>query len=167
MQTFLFLSSLLMLITSCDRQSQHDLEVFNHILQKLNLSIPNQSHTFIIITKDGCTACKALSSAYARQNNSDTVTFITTPQLQQLYELGENPHVIIDSSASIDRLNWSLKGIIEVTTKEHKIVKVQCHGFESSQERFTPFLDISTINEHSLSCCNINAATATPPSETE
>ena len=138
----LFLISLALLLSSCNRQTQHDIEVFNYILHKLNLSIPEQPHNYIFITKDGCTACKAFSMAYAKMNDSDTVTFITTPQLQDFYELDASPYVVIDSTATIERLNWSLGGIIEVTTSNRQVVRMQDYDINNYHERFGPILNL-------------------------
>lgn len=126
----------ILLCTSCHNQWNHDAKVFIHAADMLGLTIPDEPHSFIFITTEGCTGCKPLALAYAQANPSDSVTFITTQKLMKLYGVRRMDNIIVDSSALIEKLNWSLHGIIEVRTTYGKVRQMYDYDISNIVGRF-------------------------------
>lgn len=127
---------LLSLLASCHRQQRHDTEVFHYAAERLGLVIPDEPHSFVFVTKEGCTGCKPLALSYAKTNLSDTITFVTTPLLMSLYDVPQRECIVVDSSALIERLNWSLHGIIEVYTTGRKVKEMCDYDINNVTSRF-------------------------------
>ena len=144
--TYTFLISLATCVaSSCDgkldKTREHDRKVFFYAAEKLGLEIPEGQHTFIFVTSEGCTGCKPLALTYAKLNRSDTVTFITTSRLQREFEVPDGEQIMIDSAGLIEKLNWKLHGIIEVTTDKGSITGMYNYDINNIKERFIPALE--------------------------
>ena len=140
---YLFLISFFLFATSsCNRTVRHDRKVFQYAMENLGIVLPADVHTFIFVTREGCSGCKPLTLLYAKQDNSDTVTFITTHLLAADYNLPARDNIIIDSSLLIERLNWSLHGIIEVRCQDGIVTFMDDYDARNIEKRFLPMISL-------------------------
>ena len=122
----LFLSSLMFSCETINKSKTEDMfsretKVFYWYADSLNINIPNEKHTFFLIPDNSCSGCvvKTIDVLFPE---TDSSTLITTPYIAQNYIVQIDDNVIIDSVSLINKLNWEHRNIIEIKTKENKVV---------------------------------------------
>ena len=122
----LFLSSLMFSCETINKSKTEDMfsretKVFYWYADSLNINIPNERHTFFLVPDNSCSGCvvKAIDVLFPE---TDSSTLITTPYIAQNYIGQIYDNVIIDSVSLINKLNWEYSNIIEIKTKENKVV---------------------------------------------
>jgi hypothetical protein len=96
-------------------------KVFYWYADSLNINIPNEKHTFFLVPDYSCSGCvvKTIDVLFPE---TDSSTLITTPYIAQNYIGQIDDNVIIDTAGLINKLNWEHSNIIEIQTKENKVV---------------------------------------------
>ena len=122
----LFLSSLMFSCETINKSKTEDMfsretKVFYWYADSLNINIPNEKHTFFLVPDYSCSGCvvKTIDVLFPK---TDSSTLITTPYIAQNYIGQIDDNVIIDSVSLINKLNWEHRNIIEIQTKENKVV---------------------------------------------
>lgn len=122
----LFLSSLMFSCETINKSKTEDMfsretKVFYWYADSLNINIPNEKHTFFLVPDYSCSGCvvKTIDVLFPE---TDSSTLITTPYIAQNYIGQIDDNVIIDSVSLINKLNWEHSNIIEIQTKENKVV---------------------------------------------
>ena len=122
----LFLSSLMFSCETINKSKTEDMfsretKVFYWYADSLNINIPNEKHTFFLVPDYSCSGCvvKTIDVLFPE---TDSSTLITTPYIAQNYIGQIDDNVIIDSVSLINKLNWEHRNIIEIQTKENKVV---------------------------------------------
>ena len=122
----LFLSSLMFSCETINKSKTEDMfsretKVFYWYADSLNINIPNEKHTFFLVPDYSCSGCvvKTIDVLFPK---TDSSTLITTPYIAQNYIGQIDDNVIIDSVSLINKLNWDHSNIIEIQTKENKVV---------------------------------------------
>lgn len=126
LQLGLFLSSLMFSCETINKSKTEDMfsretKVFYWYADSLNINIPNEKHTFFLVPDYSCSGCvvKTIDVLFPK---TDSSTLITTPHIAQNYIGQIDDNVIIDSVSLINKLNWEHSNIIEIQTKENKVV---------------------------------------------
>lgn len=114
----------------------HDEYVLHGYLESLGLSVPLDSHTFILIPNASCPGCKKLALQYAEDYSNDTLTCIVAMESFPIDNLDLRDYLIIDSCGLLDNLNWDYYGIIEIKTDNGKIKMIETYDASNSIERF-------------------------------
>lgn len=129
----LFLSSLLI---SCETTNQKtddafskETKVFYWYADSLNINVPNEKHTYFLIPDISCTGCivKTVNVLFPQ---TDSSTMITTPLIAKRYIKKINDDMIIDSVGLINKLNWELRNIIEIKTKDGNVIFAKSYSAE-------------------------------------
>ena len=122
----LFLSSLMFSCETINKSKTEDVfsretKVFYWYADSLNINIPNEKHTFFLVPDYSCSGCvvKTIDVLFPK---TDSSTLITTPYIAQNYIGQIDDNVIIDTAGLINKLNWEHSNIIEIKTKENKVV---------------------------------------------
>ena len=122
----LFLSSLMFSCETINKSKTEDMfsretKVLYWYADSLNINIPNEKHTFFLVPDYSCSGCvvKTIDVLFPE---TDSSTLITTPYIAQNYIGQIDDNVIIDSVSLINKLNWEHRNIIEIQTKENKVV---------------------------------------------
>lgn len=122
----LFLSSLMFSCETINKSKAEDMfsretKVFYWYADSLNINIPNEKHTFFLVPDYSCSGCvvKTIDVLFPEIDSS---TLITTPYIAQNYIGQIDDNVIVDSVSLINKLNWEHRNIIEIKTKENKVV---------------------------------------------
>ena len=122
----LFLSSLMFSCETINKSKTEDMfsretKVFYWYADSLNINIPNEKHTFFLVPDYSCSGCvvKTIDVLFPK---TDSSTLITTPYIAQNYIGQIDDNVIIDTAGLINKLNWEHSNIIEIKTKENKVV---------------------------------------------
>lgn len=122
----LFLSSLMFSCETINKSKTEDVfsretKIFYWYADSLNINIPNEKHTFFLVPDYSCSGCvvKTIDVLFPK---TDSSTLITTPYIAQNYIGQIDDNVIIDSVSLINKLNWEHRNIIEIKTKENKVV---------------------------------------------
>ena len=122
----LFLSSLMFSCETINKSKTEDMfsretKVFYWYADSLNINIPNEKHTFFLVPDYSCSGCvvKTIDVLFPK---TDSSTLITTPYIAQNYIGQIDDNVIIDTAGLINKLNWEHSNIIEIQTKENKVV---------------------------------------------
>ena len=122
----LFLSSLMFSCETINKSKTEDMfsretKIFYWYADSLNINIPNEKHTFFLVPDYSCSGCvvKTIDVLFPE---TDSSTLITTPYIAQNYIGQIDDNVIIDSVSLINKLNWEHRNIIEIKTKENKVV---------------------------------------------
>ena len=122
----LFLSSLMFSCETINKSKTEDVfsretKVFYWYADSLNINIPNEKHTFFLVPDYSCSGCvvKTIDVLFPK---TDSSTLITTPYIAQNYIGQIDDNVIIDTAGLINKLNWEHSNIIEIQTKENKVV---------------------------------------------
>ena len=122
----LFLSSLMFSYETINKSITEDMfsretKIFYWYADSLNINIPNEKHTFFLVPDNSCSGCvvKTIDVLFPE---TDSSTLITTPYIAHNYIGQIDDNVIIDSVSLINKLNWEHRNIIEIKTKENKVV---------------------------------------------
>ena len=122
----LFLSSLMFSCETINKSKTEDMfsretKIFYWYADSLNINIPNEKHTFFLVPDYSCSGCvvKTIDVLFPK---TDSFTLITTPHIAQNYIGQIDDNVIIDTAGLINKLNWEHSNIIEIQTKENKVV---------------------------------------------
>lgn len=122
----LFLSSLMFSCETINKSKTEDMfsretKIFYWYADSLNINIPNEKHTFFLVPDYSCSGCvvKTIDVLFPE---TDSSTLITTPDIAKNYIGQIDDNVIIDSVSLINKLNWEHRNIIEIQTKENKVV---------------------------------------------
>lgn len=122
----LFLSSLMFSCETINKSKTEDMfsretKIFYWYADSLNINIPNEKHTFFLVPDYSCSGCvvKTIDVLFPK---TDSSTLITTPYIAQNYIGQIDDNVIIDTAGLINKLNWEHSNIIEIQTKENKVV---------------------------------------------
>ena len=129
----LFLSSMMISCETTDKKNDDvfskETKVFYWYADSLNINVPNEKHTYFLIPDISCSGCvdKTVNVLFPQ---TDSSTLITTPFIAERYIGNVNDYVIIDSVGLINKLNWELRNIIEIQTKDGKVIFAKSYSAE-------------------------------------
>lgn len=129
----LFLSSLLIYCETTNQKTDDafskETKVFYWYADSLNINVPNEKHTYFLIPDISCTGCivKTVNVLFPQ---TDSSTMITTPLIAKRYIKKINDDMIIDSVGLINKLNWELRNIIEIKTKDGNVIFAKSYSAE-------------------------------------
>ena len=130
----LFLSSLMFSCETINKSKTEDMfsretKVFYWYADSLNINIPNEKHTFFLVPDYSCSGCvvKTIDVLFPQTENS---TLITTPSIAQRYIKEITDGIIIDTNGLVCNLNWDYYNIIEIQTKNNKVIFAKSYSSE-------------------------------------
>ena len=122
----LFLSSLMFSCETINKSKTEDMfsretKIFYWYADSLNINIPNEKHTFFLVPDYSCSGCvvKTIDVLFPK---TDSSTLITTPSIAQRYIKEITDGIIIDTNGLVCNLNWDYYNIIEIQTKNNKVI---------------------------------------------
>ena len=130
----LFLSSLMFSCETINKSKTEDMfsretKVFYWYADSLNINIPNEKHTFFLVPDNSCSGCvvKTIDVLFPK---TDSSTLITTPRIAQRYIKEITDGIIIDTNGLVCNLNWDYYNIIEIQTKNNKVIFAKSYSSE-------------------------------------
>lgn len=104
-------------------QALSDDSIFARYLRTaLQLSVPDEAHTYVLIAGNGCSGCQMTMALRAQnQKHPNHVSFIFPLSYRQHFEKIP-PKVLFDSTGKIARLKFHKGNICIVRTKQGRIV---------------------------------------------
>jgi len=103
--------------------------IFYWYADSLNIDIPNEKHTYFLIPDLSCSGC-VVKTVNVLFPQTDSSTLITTPDIAKRYIKEMKDGIIIDSNSLICNLNWEYYNIIEIQTKENKVIFAKSYSSE-------------------------------------
>ena len=130
----LFLSSLMFSCETINKSKTEDMfsretKIFYWYADSLNINIPNEKHTFFLVPDYSCSGCvvKTIDVLFPK---TDSSTLITTPSIAQRYIKEITDGIIIDTNGLVCNLNWDYYNIIEIQTKNNKVIFAKSYSSE-------------------------------------
>ncbi|MBR5780726.1 MAG: hypothetical protein IKY27_01930 [Bacteroidales bacterium] len=130
----LFLSSLMFSCETINKSKTEDVfsretKIFYWYADSLNINIPNEKHTFFLVPDYSCSGCvvKTIDVLFPE---TDSSTLITTPRIAQRYIKEITDGIIIDTNGLVCNLNWDYYNIIEIQTKNNKVIFAKSYSSE-------------------------------------
>ena len=130
----LFLSSLMFSCETINKSKTEDMfsretKIFYWYADSLNINIPNEKHTFFLVPDYSCSGCvvKTIDVLFPK---TDSSTLITTPRIAQRYIKEITDGIIIDTNGLVCNLNWDYYNIIEIQTKNNKVIFAKSYSSE-------------------------------------
>lgn len=130
----LFLSSLMFSCETINKSKTEDMfsretKIFYWYADSLNINIPNEKHTFFLVPDYSCSGCvvKTIDILFPE---TDSSTLITTPRIAQRYIKEITDGIIIDTNGLVCNLNWDYYNIIEIQTKNNKVIFAKSYSSE-------------------------------------
>lgn len=129
----LFLSSMMISCEMANRNADEafarETKVFYWYADSLNIDVPSERHTFFLVPDISCSGC-VVKTVNVLFPQTDSSTLITTPFIAERYIGNVNDYMIIDSVGLINKLNWELRNIIEIQTKDGKVIFAKSYSAE-------------------------------------
>lgn len=130
----LFLSSLMFSCETINKSKTEDMfsretKIFYWYADSLNINIPNEKHTFFLVPDYSCSGCvvKTIDVLFPE---TDSSTLITTPHIAQRYIKEITDGIVIDTNGLVCNLNWDYYNIIEIQTKNNKVIFAKSYSSE-------------------------------------
>ena len=130
----LFLSSLMFSCETINKSKTEDMfsretKIFYWYADSLNIDIPAEKHTYFLIPDFTCSGCvvKTIDVLFPK---TDSSTLITTPHIAQRYIKEITDGIIIDTNGLVCNLNWDYYNIIEIQTKNNKVIFAKSYSSE-------------------------------------
>ena len=130
----LFLSSLMFSCETTNKNKNEDVfsretKIFYWYADSLNIDVPAEKHTYFLIPDITCSGCvvKTIDVLFPE---TDSSTLITTPRIAQRYIKEITDGIIIDTNGLVCNLNWDYYNIIEIQTKNNKVIFAKSYSSE-------------------------------------
>lgn len=138
--TLLLGLSLNSLIVSCvtnnnktDDAFARETKIFYWYADSLNIDVPTEKHTYFLIPDISCSGC-VVKTVNVLFPQTDSSTLITTPHIAERYIKEIKDGIIIDSNGLVCNLNWDYHNIIEIQTKDNKVIFAKSYSSEEFLE---------------------------------
>ena len=104
-------------------------KIWKAYTDSLKIDIPSQEYTYIIIPSASCGGCVS-TAIYALFPESGTNTMLIVGEgiAEKYPQLYSKERVFVDTASLCDILNWEYGNIIEIKTKNKKVVHIKSYS---------------------------------------
>ena len=106
-------------------------KIWKAYTDSLKIDIPSQEYTYIIIPSASCGGCVS-TAIYALfpESGPNTMLIVGEDIAEKYPQLYNQERVFVDTASLCDILNWEYGNIIEIKTKNKKVIHIKSYSAE-------------------------------------
>ena len=128
-----------MVFSSChngDKELSQGEKVFLQYIQYRTISIPQEGHSFILLSKQSCHGCQSIVYNLATKDTGNTTSYMIDVEVMENNGWYASDNMIVDTENIISKLNWDYNNVVEVYTSDGKIDSIKDYSSDELLIRY-------------------------------